>query len=129
MRRATALLFLIFAGTVLLHGQATQTDGNAWLNANTEAAAINVTGIWNGGDWGLVSLTQQAGGRKIIGTADGWDVTGVVSGKTVNLIFWKKDTVAFSAKLAIDSSAQLTGVYAKGILPAAAKTIPMQLKK
>jgi hypothetical protein len=129
MQRAAVLFLLIFTGSILLHGQASQTDANAWLNASTETAAVNVTGIWNGGDWGLVSLTQQQGGRRIIGTADGWDVTGVVSGKTVYLLLWKKDTVAFSAKLSIDGTGQLTGVYAKGILSAAAKTVPMQLKK
>jgi hypothetical protein len=90
---------------------------------------MNVTGIWDGGDWGLVSLNQHQGGRRIIGTADSWDVTGIVSGKTVYLLIWKKDTIAFSAKLTIEGTSQLTGVYAKGILASTSKSIPMQLKK
>jgi hypothetical protein len=125
----TALLVLVFACTVLLHGQVAEKDGKAWLDAYTDRPAMNVTGIWEGGVWGLVSLNQHQGGRRIIGTADSWDVSGVVSGKTVYLLIWKKDTVAFSAKLAIEGPSQLTGVYAKEILSSASKTVPMTLKK
>jgi hypothetical protein len=129
MRRVAGLFALLFACAMLLHGQNTEKVGKAWLDANTDSPAMNVTGIWNGGDWGLVSLNQQAGGRRIIGSADGWDVTGVVSGKTVYLLLWKKDKVAFSARLTIEGASQLTGVYAKSILSSASKTVPMQLKK
>jgi hypothetical protein len=125
----TALLVMVFAFSVLLHGQVAEKDGKAWLDANTDRPAMNVTGIWDGGDWGLVSLNQHQGGRRIIGTADSWDVTGIVSGKTVYLLIWKKDTIAFSAKLTIEGTSQLTGVYAKGILASTSKSIPMQLKK
>jgi hypothetical protein len=129
MRRVAALIVLGFACTVLLHGQTGEKEGKAWLDANIDRPAINVTGIWNGGDWGLVALTQREGGRRIIGTADGWDVTGVVSGKKAYLLLWKKDMVAFSVKLTAEGAAQLTGVYAKGILSSASKTIPIRLKK
>jgi hypothetical protein len=129
MRRITALLVMVFAFSVLLHGQVEEKDGKAWLDAYTAPPQMNVTGIWDGGDWGLVSLNQHQGGRRIIGTADSWDVTGIVSGKNVYLLIWKKDTVAFSAKLTIEGPSQLTGVYAKGLLASTSKTIPMQLKK
>ena len=52
-----------------------------------------------------------------------------MSGKAVYLVFWKKDTVAFSSRLSIEGPTQLTGVYAKGILSPASKTIAMQLRK
>ncbi len=129
MRRIAALLALLFTCTILPHAQISESDGKAWLEANTAPPAMNVTGIWDGGDWGTVTLTQRQGGRKVIGTADSWDVTGVVSGNTVYLVIWKRDKVAFTAKLTLDNSSQLTGVYAKSILSAASKTVPMQLKK
>lgn len=129
MRRVAALFVLVFACTVLLHGQTEDKEGKAWLDANTDSPTMNVTGIWHGGEWGLISLNQQEGGRRVIGTADGWDVTGVVSGKAVYLLFCHHGKVAFSAKLTIESPSLLTGVYVKGILASASKTIPIQLKK
>jgi hypothetical protein len=129
MRRIAGLFVLLFACTILLHGQNTEKDGKAWLEANIDPPAMNVTGIWDGGDWGLVSLSQHEGGGRIIGTADGWDLSGVVSGRTVYLLFWKKDKVAFSARLAIEGASQLTGVYTNGILSTDSKTVQMQLKK
>ena len=53
----------------------------------------------------------------------------MVSGKTVLLLFLKKDKVAFSARLTIDGPAQLSGSYAKGLPSPRSKTIPLQLKK
>lgn len=129
MRRVATLLAMLFACSILSHAQINESDGKAWLEANTTPPAINVTGIWDAGDWGTVTLTQHQGGRRVIGTADSWDVTGVVSGNTVYLVIWKKDKVAFTAKLTLDGSSQLTGVYVKGILSLASKTVPMQLKK
>jgi len=129
MRRVAALLALLFTCTILLHAQTNESDGKAWLETNTAPPAMNVTGVWDAGDWGTVTLTQHQGGRRVIGTADSWDVTGVVSGNTVYLVIWKKDKVAFTAKLTLDSSSHLTGVYAKGILSLASKTVPMQMKK
>jgi hypothetical protein len=129
MRRVTALLVLLFTCAILLHAQISERDGKAWLEANTAPPAMNVTGIWDAGGWGTVTLTQHQGGRRVIGTADSWDVTGVVSGNSLFLVIWKKDKVAFTAKLTLDSLSQLTGAYAKGILSPASKTVPMQLKK
>jgi hypothetical protein len=129
MGRVAGGFALLFTCVLLLHGQVAEKDGKAWLDAQKDPPAMNVTGIWEGGDWGLVALSQHEGGRRIIGSADGWDVTGVVSGKTVYMLFWKNDTVMFSAKLTIEGPAQLTGVYAKGILTSTSKTIPIQLKK
>ena len=129
MRLWIASIVLAGACAVSLHGQTEAAEGKAWLAASAEKPAMNVTGIWEGGDWGLVSLNQRQGDSRIIGTADGWDLSGVVSGKTVLLLFLKKDKVAFSARLTIDGPKQISGGYAKGLLSAASKTIPLQLKK
>ncbi len=65
------MLVLVLVCAIPLRGQNTERDGNAWLDANADSAVMNVTGIWNGGDWGLVSLNQEAGGRRIIGSCQG----------------------------------------------------------
>ena len=129
MRRVTALFVLVIAVTVLLYGQKLQNEGKAWLDANPDPPALNVTGLWEGGDWGIVSLSQPEGGRRVIGSGDGWDISGVVSGKDVYLLFWHEDIVAYSAKMTAEGPSQLTGTYAKGILSPQSRTRPIKLTK
>lgn len=129
MRRVTALFIVVIAFTVFLHGQKEEVEGKAWLDANTDPPALNVTGVWKGGEWGNVSLNQREGGKRIIGTGDAWDISGVVSGKDVYLLFCHKGKVAYSAKLTADGHSQLTGIYAKGILSPRSKTRPIRLSK
>lgn len=129
MRRVTARFMMVFAFTVLLHGQNEEKEGKAWLDANTNPPAMNVTGLWVGRDWGNVSLNQREGGRWIIGTGDGWDISGVVSGKEVYLLFCHNGKIAYSAKLTAEGASQLTGIYANGILSSRSKTRPIRLSK
>lgn len=129
MRRAAALFVVVIAFTVFLNGQKEEKEGKAWLDANTDPPSMNVTGIWEGHGWGKVSLNQREGGRRIIGSGDGWDISGVVSGKEVYLLFCHYGKVAYSAKLTADGDSQLTGVYAKEILSSGSKTRPMRLSK
>jgi hypothetical protein len=129
MRRVPALFVVLVALTVLLCGQKEEKEGKAWLDAYTDPPALNVTGVWTGKDWGKVSLNQREGGRRIIGSGDGWDISGVVSGKDVYLLFCHEGKIAYSAKLTAEEPAQLTGTYAKGILSPQSKTRPMRLSK
>jgi hypothetical protein len=129
MRRVPALFVVIVAFTVLLCGQKEEKEGKAWLDAYTDPPALNVTGVWDSQGWGKISLNQREGGRRIIGAGDGWDISGVVSGKDVYLLFCNKGKVAYSAKLTAEGPAQLTGTYAKGILSPQSKTRSMRLSK
>ncbi len=129
MRRVAALFVVVVAFTVLLYGQMLEKEGKAWLDPNTDPPAINVTGIWGTHEWGKISLNQREGSRRIIGAGDGWDISGVVSGKDVYLLFCHKDKVAFSAKLTADGPSQLTGIYANGILSPRSKTRPIVMSK
>ena len=52
MRRSIALLILVFACAVLLHGQTGEKEGKAWLEANPQPPTMNVTGVWAGGSGG-----------------------------------------------------------------------------
>jgi hypothetical protein len=124
------MLMALAAGmAALAFGQHQAQEGKAWLEANQEPAALHVTGVWQGGEWGRISLNQREGGRKIIGTGDGWDISGVVGGNNVYLLFFHKEKIAYSAKLTAESPVLLTGVYASGLLSSNSKTRPMRLSK
>jgi hypothetical protein len=129
MRRVAALFVLQIAFTVLLHPQKEEKEGKAWLDAYADPPALNVTGVWTGKDWGKVSLNQREGSRKVIGSGDGWDISGVVSGKDVYLLFCHNGKVAYSAKMTAEGASQLTGTYANGILTSRSKTRPISLSK
>ena len=129
MVRRILLVALVAGMSALAFGQNQAQEGKAWLDANQEPAAINVTGVWKGGEWGRISLNQREGGRKIIGTGDGWDISGVVSGNNVCLLFFHKEKIAYSAKITAESPALLTGVYASGLLSSNSKTRPLRLSK
>ena len=129
MIRQTLLVALAAGWAALVFGQNQANEGKAWLDANQEPAAINVGGLWQGGEWGRISLNQREGGRRIIGTGDGWDISGVVSGNAVYLVLFHKEKIAYSAKLTAESPVLLTGVYASGLLTSNSKTRPMRLSK
>jgi hypothetical protein len=109
--------------------EAIDQQAKAWLDANKEPAAINVTGIWLGAEWGRVPLTQREGGRRIIGSGDGWDISGVVSGSTVYLLFSDKGKVAFSARLTAEGNSVLNGTYTTGLLSSGSRTRAIRLTK
>lgn len=129
MRRVAALFVVLIAFTVLLYPQKEEKEGKAWLDAYTDPPALNVTAVWTGKDWGKVSLNQREGSRKVIGSGDGWDISGVVSGKDVYLLFCHNGKVAYSAKMTAEGASQLTGTYAHGILSSRSKTRPIRLSK
>jgi hypothetical protein len=130
MTRRTLLLALVPACAALLFGQSEDKEGRAWLDANQKTPPeVNVTGVWQAADWGRIPLSQREGGRTVIGTGDAWDISGVVSGNEVYLLFSHRGKVAFSAKLTSESPGILTGVYTAGLLSSNSKTRPMRLLK
>jgi hypothetical protein len=130
-RRVTRTLLkalgLIFAAA--LSGQKVEHRGQAWLDARTGPAAINVNGAWHAGQWGLVTLNQADGSREVTGTGDGWDILGVVSGTKVCLLFLNKGSVAYSAELTPDGPDALGGRYADGLLTERSRTRLMHFTK
>jgi hypothetical protein len=105
------------------------TKGKAWLDAHSEAAAVNVNGNWHEKDWGAVVLLQAEGSRDVTGDGDGWAITGVVSGKQIFLLFSQKGSVAYTAELTWESDKSLNGSYAKGFMEEKKKNRPMHLIK
>lgn len=105
------------------------TKGKAWLNTHSDAAAINVNGSWHAKDWGAITLHQAQDSRDLTGDGDGWDITGVVSGKQAFLVFSHKGRVNYTAELTSQADGSLNGSYAKGYMSENNKHRPMLMTK
>jgi hypothetical protein len=106
-----------------------ETKGKAWLDAHSEAAAINVNGNWHAKEWGKIVLIQAQGSRDVTGDGDGWDITGVVSGKQVFLLFSHKGKVNYTAELTSQNDNNLNGSYSRGFMEEKTKHKPMLMIK
>ncbi len=132
MKRCLFLLLPVGIVLILAVGLSARnldTKGKAWLDTHSEAAAINVNGNWYAKEWGKIVLNQAQGGREVTGRGDGWDITGVVSGKQVFLLFSNKGTVTYSSELTSESETSLNGSYSKGFMGDKTKGRPMNLTK
>ena len=86
--------------------------GRAWLDEHKDAPQMNVTGSWESADWGTLTLTQAQGSRDVAGTNSSYDLTGVVSGKELYLLFATSNGgVAFCATLTSESDGLMNGTY------------------
>lgn len=111
---------LVFALIVMLLGISfpaslgaakVEVEGKAWLDSQKDPAAINVNGVWESEEWGTFHLKQAEGSRDVSGNGGGYDLTGVVSGKRLFLLFSEKHTVEYCATLSSDGENSLTGTY------------------
>jgi len=134
MRRAlmvwilTVMIAAIFVNFPA-YGQSVDKEGKAWLSSCSDPSGLNVTGVWQDAKWGNISLSQHQNSRHVVGSGDGWNVSGVVSGNSVCLLFFNGSKVAYSAKLTADASGNLAGGYVKGLLSEKSKTTSMKLVK
>jgi serine/threonine protein kinase len=86
--------------------------GRAWLDAQKDPPAINVTGAWNSEEWGDLHLIQNQGRRDVSGDAHGYELTGVVSGKRLFLLFHNgRGKVDYCATLDTAADNKLSGGY------------------
>ena len=86
--------------------------GRTWLDAQKDPPAVNVTGAWNSGEWGDLRLIQTQGSRNVSGDAPGYELTGVVSGKRLFLLFHNgKGKVEYCATLDTAADNKLSGGY------------------
>jgi hypothetical protein len=120
---------IVLIVAVGLNAKDLDTKGKAWLGPHTEAAAINVNGSWHAKEWGTIVLTQAQGSRDVAGDGDGWDITGVVSGKQVFLLFSHKGKVNYSAELTSQADNSLNGFYSRGFMDEKTKHKPMLMIK
>ena len=135
MSRFATILFLVVTlaiglGIVMpapLFAQ--NAEANAWLAAQTAPADVNVDGAWTADNWGPILLHQPSGAREVSGTADNWEITGVVSGKQVFLAFSSAKKLAYTAQVSPAEDGSLRGVYVKYLLQPNSKGIPFVLRK
>ncbi len=97
---------LVFAGSL-------DKQGQAWLDQHKDPAQINVSGNWDAAraGFGSLQLQQAKDSRTVTGSGDGYTLDGVVSGKTLYLLFSRKDTVAFCAEVTQNGETSLDGWY------------------
>ena len=133
MKRLLCSFLAIFALLVLAPSMNARTplntNGRAWLDAHADAALINVDGNWFAKEWGQIVLNQTKNSREITGNGDGWDITGVVSGKQAFLLFSSRGGVVYSAVLTGDGEMTLDGRYTKGLMKDNTKGKSMHLVK
>ena len=123
------LLPTMFLFAVSLFGQKLDKEGSLWLQRYKEDAAMNVNGVWQSPQWGPVTLIQTEGSRELTGDGDGWEIKGVVSGKTLALLFHDDGSVEYSAELTAEGDDKLTGSYSRGLMTVGKKTKPLLLTK
>jgi hypothetical protein len=103
-------IMLVFA-TALMAGSL-ENQGKAWLDAQTDPAEINVSGAWKSSVFGDLSLSQAAGSREVTGRGGAYELTGVVSGKELFLLFGdQRGTVNYCAVLNSEGDNSLAGNY------------------
>ena len=132
MKKHFSLLLTVAVVLILAVGLSAgdlDTKGKTWLDAHSETASINVNGDWHAKEWGTIVLIQSQDSRNVTGDGDGWDITGVVSGKQVFLLFSHKGKVNYSAELTPQPDNSLNGSYSRGFLDSKGKTKPMLLIK
>jgi hypothetical protein len=120
---------MVFVLAVNLNAKDLDTKGKAWLGAHSDAAAVNVNGSWHAKEWGKIVLIQAQGSRDVTGDGDGWDITGVVSGKQIFLLFSHKGKVNYSAELTSQDDNSLKGSYSRDFMSEKTKTKPMLMIK
>ncbi len=110
---ALSLIFMISCATL------SQDEINPWLDkvSGGKPADIDITGKWRDAQqsgffsgWGEGNLRQEQ--NKIKGSIGDYDIKGVVSGKTVYLVFLYGGKVYYTARLELFQDS-LTGNYFK----------------
>jgi hypothetical protein len=105
------LLLLCFSFPTSVAAAKVEVEGKAWLDAQKDPAEINVNGAWNSDEWGAFHLIQAEGSREVSGNGGGYDITGVVSGKHLFMLFSEKHTVEYCATVSPTGENTLAGTY------------------
>lgn len=108
---AVTLLLLYISFPTSLTAAKVEVEGKAWLDAQKDPPAISVNGAWDSEEWGAFRLIQTEGSREVSGNGGGYDITGVVSGKRLFMLFSTRHTVEYCATLSPNGENGLTGTY------------------
>lgn len=130
MKKLVVTFCLLAAGLATsLYGQKVEKEGKIWLDSKQGAPEVSVNGTWVSREWGKVILNQAEGSRDIVGTGDGWNILGAVTGKKVYLVFSSRGRVAYTAELTAESPNLMNGNYSRGLLFPGSKTRSMLLTR
>jgi len=110
---ATTLILLLvcISFPTSLAAAKVEVEGKAWLDSQKDPAEINVNGAWESEDWGAFHLVQAEGSREVSGNGGGYEITGVVSGKHLFMIFSTNHTVEYCATVSPNGENSLAGTY------------------
>jgi hypothetical protein len=108
---AVTFLLLCIAFPASLGAAKVEVEGKAWLDAQKDPPAMNVNGSWDSEEWGAFHLVQAEGSRDVSGNGGGYEIVGVVSGKSLFMLFAEHHTVDYCATLSPDGENSLTGTY------------------
>jgi hypothetical protein len=112
-------VFLTLSLILVISCSLKQNEIDPWLNtiSGGEPSKIDITGRWRDTQgtgfltWGEGYLHQEQ--NKIRGVIGDYNITGVVSGKMVYLVFLYRGTVYYTARLEAFKKDLLTGNYFK----------------
>lgn len=130
---AVTLLMCISFATFLVAAKV-EVEGKAWLDSQKDPPEINVNGAWASEEWGTLHLIQAEDSRDVSGNGDGYQIVGVVSGKSLFLLFADNHTVEYCATLRPNGENSFIGTYSgrKSRLHSGLcqeKSRPMNIKK
>jgi hypothetical protein len=131
---AVTLLLLCISFPTSLTATKGEVEGKAWLDAQKDPAAINVNGAWDSDEWGTFHLVQTEGSREVSGNGGGYVITGVVSGKSLFMLFSSRRAVDYCATVSPNGENSLIGTYSdrRSLLRSGLcqeRTRPMNMKK
>ena len=136
MKKSLSIMLALFSAFPAVAGKV-EKQGREWLDEHKDAPQINVTGTWESRDWSNLTLTQAEGSRDVTGSDKKFELTGVVSGRSLYLLFAHSNGgVGFCATLTSDSDGSLTGMYSYRVTRlklghglCQSKGYPLRLKK
>ena len=128
------LLLLCISFPASLTATKGEAEGKAWLDAQKGPASINVNGTWDSEEWGTFHLVQTEGSRDVSGNGAGYEITGVVSGKRLFMLFISRRALNYCATMNPNGENSLIGTYSsrRSLLHSGAcqeKTRPMNMTK
>jgi hypothetical protein len=131
---AATLLLLCISFPTSLPATKGEVEGKAWLDVQKDPAAINVNGTWDSEEWGTFHLVQTEGSRDVSGNGAGYEITGVVSGKRLFMLFVSRRALNYCATLSPNGENSLIGTYTnrRSLLHSGdcqEKTRPMNMSK
>jgi hypothetical protein len=108
---ALTLTLLCISFPTSLPAAKVEVEGKAWLDSQKAPPEINVNGVWSSEEWGDLHLIQPEGSRDVSGNGDRYEITGVVSGKRLFLLFAEHHTVEYCATLNPNGENSMIGTY------------------